>query len=170
MTMADEIVVMHEGRIEQRGTPQALYERPETAFVANFLGVSNLVDGTVGDRGPDHVEIRTDDGTALRVPADRVGARTGTVQVGVRPEKVSLLGADAHVPDDVNALRGTVVVASYLGVALQYQVRTAAGQELTAIAQNRGAASDGAVSPGQDVVLTWDPGHTFVVGREEERA
>ena len=83
MTMADTIAVMNGGRIEQLGTPADLYERPRTAFVAGFLGKSNLLEGTVAGDGV----IRLVDGSELRASTN--GSR-GTVSVGVRPEKISL--------------------------------------------------------------------------------
>ncbi len=165
MTMADEIVVMNEGRIEQRGTADELYDDPATAFVANFLGVSNLIDGTVGDRAGQYVEVRTAEGTPLRVREASLRGLTGAVRVGVRPEKVRLLDAATPAPGDLNALRGTVMVASFLGVAMHYQVRTAAGDELMAIVQNRGDTEDH-VSPGQEVHMAWNPDHSFVVANE----
>ena len=83
MTMADTIAVMNGGRIEQLGTPAELYERPRTAFVAGFLGKSNLLDGTVTGDGL----VRLADGSELRASTN--GSR-GAVSVGVRPEKISL--------------------------------------------------------------------------------
>ena len=83
MTMADVIAVMNRGRIEQLGPPTELYERPATAFVANFLGVSNLLHGTI--TAPDRVRIEA--GDELHVP---LGGRTGAVAFGVRPEKIRL--------------------------------------------------------------------------------
>jgi spermidine/putrescine transport system ATP-binding protein len=83
MTMADTIAVMHHGRVEQLGRPEELYERPRTEFVAGFLGVSNLLRGTV--TGPDRVRIAA--GDELNVA---LGGRTGDVAIGVRPEKLRL--------------------------------------------------------------------------------
>ena len=83
MTMADTIAVMNLGKIEQLGSPTDLYERPRTAFVANFLGTSNLLGGTV--EGTD--SVRLPDGSVVTV--DTAG-RTGSVAVGVRPEKIRL--------------------------------------------------------------------------------
>jgi spermidine/putrescine transport system ATP-binding protein len=148
MTMADEIAVMHDGRVEQRGGAEDLYERPRTAFVANFLGTSNLIPGKVAGPG----EFVTAEGARLRF----TGEANGSVAAGVRPEKIRI-GAAA---DGDNVLRGTVMVASYLGTSLQYIVRTAAGAELTVVAQNVG---DQAAAAGAEVDLSWRPEHTFVV-------
>ena len=114
MTMADTIAVMNGGRIEQLGPPTELYERPATAFVAGFLGVSNLLPGTI--EGPD--AIRLDDGDAR--PRDGRTGAPGTVAAGVRPEKITI-GAGGGA----NELPGTVSETAYIGVATQVVVRTA---------------------------------------------
>ncbi|MBA2348894.1 MAG: ABC transporter ATP-binding protein [Solirubrobacterales bacterium] len=166
MTMADRIAVMHKGRIEQAGGAAELYERPRTAFVANFLGVSNLVDARLGERDGELVTLETHDGARLRAPADRVGPHDGqAVQVGVRPEKVRLLRDGVAPPEDANLLRGTIVVASFLGVSIQYLVRTKGGEELTVVVQNTEGEPD-AFTVGSEVQLAWPPRHTFVVAKE----
>ncbi len=158
MTMADQIAVMNRGRIEQLGKPTELYERPATAFVASFLGVSNLLHGTV--EGPD--AIRLEDGTVVR---GDVNGRSGQVAAGVRPEKITL-GAGGGA----NELPGTVSESAYIGVATQVVVRTSAGT-VQVFAQN--IDSGGRIPPpGTNVILSWAPESTFVVVdealREEE--
>jgi len=172
MTMADEIAVMHSGRVEQRGSATDLYERPVTEFVANFLGISNLIDGAVTRRDGAFAEFRTHDGASLRLPADRLaGSGSGELRVGVRPEKIELIPAESGPPPgDVNVLRGRVSVASFLGVAIQYVIETPGGEELTVIAQNRNGDAPASVGPGRDVLLTWHPHHTFVVNKETANA
>jgi len=155
MTMADTIAVMNGGRIEQLGPPQELYERPATAFVAGFLGVSNLLPGVVD--GPD--SVRLDSGTIVRA---RVGGRSGAVAAGVRPEKIQL-GAGGGA----NELAGTIMETAYIGVATQVVVRTPVGT-VQVFAQN--IDSRGHVpSRGSQVTLSWSPEATFVVAREEAR-
>lgn len=164
MTMADTIAVMSEGRIEQAGSATDLYERPQTEFVANFLGVSNLIDAQVRSTDGALCRIETHDGAALHVPAERVARHAATaVKVGVRPEKITLLPLDSTPPPGANVLRGTVVVASFLGVSIQYLVRAAGGEELTVIAQNTDGAEPDAFGVGREAQLAWDPRHTFVV-------
>ena len=159
MTMADTIAVMNAGRIEQLGPPAELYERPATAFVAGFLGASNLLPGTI--EGPD--AIRLDDGMLVRA---RVDGRSGRVAVGVRPEKITI-GAGGGA----NELAGTVAETAYIGVATQVVVRTAAGT-VQVFTQNMDAGGR-VPGPGTTVVLSWSPESTFVVDRdstsEEER-
>ena len=153
MTMADTIAVMNGGRIEQLGSPAELYERPRTAFVAGFLGKSNLLDGTIAEDGL----VRLDDGSELRVHTN--GTR-GPVSIGVRPEKISL--GDGGV----NRLAGRVKESAYIGVATEVVVATPVG-ELTVFHQNVEAGGV-APAPGSDVTLSWAPEATFVVDRGEE--
>jgi spermidine/putrescine transport system ATP-binding protein len=154
MTMADSIAVMHDGRIEQLGTPSELYERPRTEFVAGFLGVSNLLSGRVAGEGA----VRLDEGTLLRVPA--AAGRHGRVSVGVRPEKVRM------GPGEENALTGDVVESAYVGVSTQYIVSTAVGA-ITLYVQNADAGAASA-RPGDRVTLSWSPEATFVLDSEKE--
>jgi spermidine/putrescine transport system ATP-binding protein len=167
MTMADTIAVMNDGRIEQAGSAADLYERPRTEFVANFLGVSNLVDARMRASQNGHSTVETHDGATLHVPSDRIGPHgTDAVKIGVRPEKVTLSPAGADVAAGHNVLLGTVMVASFLGVSIQYVVRSAGGEELTVFAQNLDGAEPESLGPGRQVQLAWDPQHTFVVAKE----
>ena len=152
MTMADSIAVMNQGRIEQLGPPEELYERPATAFVAGFLGASNLLPGTV--EGPDAVRLET--GELVRADVD---GRTGKVAAGVRPEKITL-GAGGGV----NELPGTISESAYIGVATQVVVRTGAGI-VHVFAQNVDAGGR-VPPPGTNVILSWAPESTFVVAAE----
>ena len=169
MTMSDRIAVMRAGRIEQLGDPEELYERPRTAFVAGFLGVSNLLDGDVAGSDGSLVTVRLRDGTLLRAPAEGV-ASDGPVRIGVRPEKLRVdARAEAGATDGLNALSGTVLDASYIGVSTQYLVQTADGHRLTVYAQNLDTAGAGdLLADGQRVLLTWKPQHTFVISGPAE--
>jgi spermidine/putrescine transport system ATP-binding protein len=158
MTMADGIAVMNKGRIEQLGSPDELYERPETPFVAGFLGVSNLLPGTMV--GPD--AVRLDDGTQVQVAPAALNGRTGRVAVGIRPEKIRVDGGEA------NTLEGTVQESAYVGVATQYVVETASGR-LTVYVQNVRPGAVGA-APGDRLSLSWSPDATFVVDSTEGSA
>jgi spermidine/putrescine transport system ATP-binding protein len=171
LTMADTIAVMNEGRIEQMGSGEELYERPRTEFVANFLGISNLLDGTVGSRDGAMATFDAEEGERVLVPNDRFShVNGGAVRVGVRPEKIAISangsGAESSTSTR-NVIHGRVTVASYLGVSIQYVVETKAGRELTVIAPNVDGQSADSIGPGRDVSLAWDPAHTFVVQRQE---
>ncbi len=155
MTMADQIVIMNGGHIEQLGTPSELYEHPATSFVAGFLGASNLLSGTV--EGDDRV--RLDCGADVHVPRAALAGRSGAVQIGVRPEKIRLGG------DEPNTLSGTVTESAYIGVSTQYIVDTPAGA-VTVYVQNDRPGAHG-VSPGDRLTLGWSPECTFVVEAQE---
>jgi spermidine/putrescine transport system ATP-binding protein len=155
MTMADSIAVMNQGHIEQLGSPDELYERPATPFVARFLGVSNLLEATTEGDGIVHLA----DGTTIRAPG--AANRRGKVAVGIRPEKIRLGRGE------VNALSGEVRERAYIGVSTQYIVETPAGA-ITVYVQNTDPASR-AAQPGDQITLSWSPDATFVVDPEEER-
>jgi spermidine/putrescine transport system ATP-binding protein len=153
MTMADEIAIMNAGKIEQLGAPAELYERPRTAFVASFLGISNLLPGTV--TGPEGV--RLDDGTEVRVPRAVLNDRTGRVAVGVRPEKIRL----GH--GEENRLTGRLLETAYVGVATQYVLETRTGNVSVYVQNSEPGARDQAPSE-----ISWSPDSTFVVDSMEE--
>ena len=167
MSMADTIAVMNLGKIEQAGGAADLYERPQTEFVANFLGVSNLVDAQIRRNGGGPLtKIETHDGAVLHVPSERCGPHeSDTVRAGVRPEKIQLIPAGQPVPDGSNVLHGTVMVAAFLGISIQYVIRAKGGEELNVFAQNTNGSEPDALAVGREVQLAWKPEHTFVVGR-----
>jgi spermidine/putrescine transport system ATP-binding protein len=148
MTMADQIAVMDDGHIEQLGTPSELYETPKTVFVAGFLGVSNLIQGTVRGDG-----VQTAGGLLLKVA--QLNGASGPISVGVRPEKIHIDGPEA------NRIPGRVLESAYIGVATQYVVETDVGR-LMVFAQNTDGAVK-AVGPGSSVTLTFSPESTFVL-------
>ena len=163
MTMSDRIAVMNRGRYEQLGEPEVLYERPTTRFVAGFLGVSNLLPGTVEGEDDGYAAVRLADDTRVRAPRAMVGERA-TVSVGVRPEKIRLHPTDVEPPSGHNQLTGVVRDASYLGVSTQYQVEARGGATITVYEQNVERATKAELwAPGEDVRLAWSPDHTFVV-------
>jgi len=134
LTMSDRLAVMNGGQVEQVGAPQDVYEDPQTLFVADFLGVSNLMDGTAhGGRGGscrvllDQFELEA-----------RAGDRsvTGAVKIVIRPERVEL---EPHgAASGPNRLPGMVERIVYVGSAVQVLVRAATGQTLQALVQNTG--------------------------------
>jgi spermidine/putrescine transport system ATP-binding protein len=165
MTMSDRIAVMRAGRIEQLGQPEELYERPQTDFVAGFLGVSNLLPGEVVGRDGELAAIRLKDGTTVHAVAGGLNGST-TVHVGVRPEKLRVLAADgaASPAPGINSLDATVIDASYLGVSTQYLVETADGHRLTVYAQNlETSGASEVLADGERVRLTWRPQHSFLI-------
>jgi spermidine/putrescine transport system ATP-binding protein len=156
MTMADSIAVMNRGRVEQLGPPSELYEQPRTAFVAGFLGVSNLLPGTVS--GPSTIAV--DHGPTVDVTPEALNGRTGRVAVGIRPEKIRI--GSGHS----NTLSGKVFESAYVGVSTQYVVDTPAGR-ITVYVQNLEPGT-GVAAPGDPITVGFDPEATFVVELPEE--
>ncbi|HEX2031062.1 MAG TPA: ABC transporter ATP-binding protein [Actinomycetota bacterium] len=163
MTMSDRIAVMRDGRIEQVGAPQDVYERPATEFVAGFLGASNLLEGTVGPTEAGFRLVALSSGEKVRVPAQTLNGTEGEVKVGVRPEKISIAAPPGG--GEGNVIEGHVRDATFVGVSNVYTVRTRSGQTLTVYAQNAGTSDAPPPGPGQRVALSWRPEHTFVVRR-----
>jgi spermidine/putrescine transport system ATP-binding protein len=167
MTMSNRIAVMRSGKVEQLGHPVQLYEQPRTAFVAGFLGVSNLLDGKVAARDGSLVDVELQNGRHVRAPIDALSVEDGgPVRVGVRPEKLRLqLAASADAPaSDTNSIEGTITDASYVGVSTQYVVRLDDGHEVKVYTQNlevSGVTEQHAA--GERVTLTWNPRHSFLI-------
>ena len=163
MTMSNRIAVMNRGHYEQLGEPESLYERPTTRFVAGFLGISNLLPGTVQGSDSAYATVLLADDTRVRAPRALVGA-DATVNVGVRPEKIRLHDNKAEPPAGHNHLLGVVLDASYLGVSTQYLVEARGGAQIMVYEQNVERATKSELwAPGEAVQLTWSPDHTFVV-------
>ncbi len=164
MTMADTIAVMNEGKIEQMGSPADLYDNPETAFVANFLGQSNLIKGTITGNDGDSLVVDLY-GQKISVPKNRSHAVDNSMYAGIRPEKfrISLVGT----PVSGNILTGgRIEDVSYIGVSTQYQVEMPWGQELMVFEQN-----DDGVAPfnkGDAVNISWAPIFTFALRGDED--
>ena len=163
MTMSDRIAVMNAGHYEQLGDPESLYERPNTRFVAGFLGISNLLPGAVEGDDAGYAVIRLEDDTRIRAPRALVDGQAH-VSVGVRPEKIRLSEPDGETPSGHNRLTGVISDASYLGVSTQYQVRAKGGARVTVYEQNVERATKSELwARGENVQLSWSPDHTFVV-------
>ncbi|MDX6208614.1 MAG: spermidine/putrescine transport system ATP-binding protein [Frankiales bacterium] len=161
MTMADTIAVMNEGKVEQLGAPEELYENPCTVFVANFLGQSNLLTATVTGHSGDELLLDVA-GNKLSMPVQRRGTGSDQLYVGIRPEKIRLRHADDPADPGgrvTNEVTGVITDTSFTGVSTQYLVRTGWGQELMVYAPN--LEHDGRLRPGAPVVLSWNPAHTF---------
>jgi spermidine/putrescine transport system ATP-binding protein len=164
MTMSDRIAVMNKGRYEQLGDPEVLYERPNTRFVAGFLGVSNLLPATAQGQSNGYAAFKLADGTGCNIPANLVEGRQEQLAVGVRPEKIRLFEHDKDVPGGMNRLDGVISDASYLGVSTQYIVRLADGHKVTVYEQNVERATKAELwRPGESVQMAWLPEHSFVV-------
>ena len=164
MTMADTVAVMNKGEIEQMGAPEELYELPKTAFVANFLGQSNLFTGPVVSSGATSIVVDVA-GTKLEVPAERAQRHSGVVTIGVRPEKLTLLTQAPAAASGVNVLGpGVVTDVSFSGVSTQYLVEIPGIGTVTVFAQNM--VFGPVVNRGSEVWVSWGVEHGFGLADE----
>ena len=164
LTMSDRIAVMNAGHVEQLGTPEDLYERPATRFVADFLGTTNLLRGRVEADGCVRLE------TGEIIAADAGGHVAGSiVDVSVRPEsaRIDTAGtpgtapaAGPPQPTALGGLPGCVEQAAYLGTSFAYLVRTTDGLGLTVLV----AKEETRIPVGREVVVSWSPEVALVLG------
>lgn len=159
MTMADTVAVMNKGAIEQMGAPEELYELPRTAFVANFLGQSNLFTGPVVSSSANSIVVDVA-GRKLEVPRERAQRHAGDVTIGVRPEKLQLHTSAPKNEPGVNVIGpGRVNDTSFSGVSTQYQVSIPGLGDIVVFAQNM--AFGPLVHNGAEVWLSWNVDHSF---------
>jgi putative spermidine/putrescine transport system ATP-binding protein len=142
LTMSDRIAVFNEGRIQQVGTPSEIYERPASAFVAGFVGTSNLIGGEIAKR------------------------ITGSEEMfSIRPEKIHLDSANGEPEKDMLCIDGVVRDVVYLGLFTRYLVEIEGGSDLIVIVQNLKTTSMDVLSArGQKVRLHWHKDHISRVG------
>jgi spermidine/putrescine transport system ATP-binding protein len=161
LTMSDRIAVMNAGRVEQLGTPEELYDRPRTRFVADFIGTTNLLAGEVESLESASAVVRLDSGDRCRVERDglAVGA---TIELSVRPENVAV-GEPVAASDSVVA--GRIEQVAFLGTTIEYHVRTAGGLDLVA----RAPKSGNRFVVGADVAVRWAPTEALVIGSSREK-
>jgi iron(III) transport system ATP-binding protein len=151
LAVSDRIIVMDAGRISQAGTPRALYEAPENAFVAGFIGEANRVQGTLSRLNDGNGEIAVG---PLRFMLPHRDMPDGRVELAIRPEAIRL-GA----PGD-RALAATVRKATYVGAAIEYLLDTEAGA-LFATSPETGEV----FTPGTGIGVTFNPRGVVVVPR-----
>ena len=168
MTMADTVAVMNKGAIEQMGAPEELYELPRTAFVANFLGKSNLFTGEVVGSTSDAITVDAG-GHRIIVPTSRSQRHQGLVTVGVRPEKVTLHVEEPTVGSERNLLGpGRVIDVSFAGVSTEYIVAVPGVGTMSVFAQNVGFGP--VAHEGSEVWISWNVEHGFGLADEPEEA
>ena len=150
LSMADRIGVVHEGRIQQLGTPRDLYDRPANAFVANFIGETNLLDGSVVEAGPSTL-VRLDGGHVVRVAIPAPGALSSgeSVRLAVRPERVRFVGSER------DSVPGRISQATYMGDTVVYTVELAGGAAVRARIALGGSTTERSV--GEVVHVGFDP-------------
>jgi putative spermidine/putrescine transport system ATP-binding protein len=138
LAMSDRLAVFRDGRVEQVGTPAEVYERPATPFVADFVGVSNVVAG--------------------RLASVLTGS---TRKFSIRPEKIRILETSAAVPEGFCAVEGRIQDVVYLGSHTRYVVAVERAEPFTVIAQNRDLLPAATGAKGRQVRLAWRADHNW---------
>jgi spermidine/putrescine transport system ATP-binding protein len=155
LTMSDRIAVMEGGVIQQLADPRTLYEQPQTAFVADFIGTSNSISLEVSRREGELAVMELDQG--MRVVALDPGGSASRLQITVRPEKIRF-GVDENGGSQI---RGRVVERIYLGSLSQTVVEIATGERLVVHELNDDEAAE--AGPGDDVTLCWSERHSLII-------
>ena len=162
LTMSDRIAVMNRGVIEQIADPVEVYERPSTTFVAGFIGVSNLMPGTVRALHGDRAEVELEAGVTVESGSN--GLRTGErCHAVVRPEKLFVAnGSQPHT--EAQRVAGVVTSSVYLGTATQLIVELRGGSRMTVLVPNADERARLSLpGGGAEVTLSWTPEHIHLV-------
>jgi putative spermidine/putrescine transport system ATP-binding protein len=145
LSVADRLVVMENGEIQQIGTQRELYNNPRNQFVANFIGRTNFLAGAVGSPG----RFRTESGLEIAVAGTAARQRL----LAVRPERIRLGPANGAA----NRFPATVEFVSYLGATTEYVVRLASGDLLAVETHNTRADGAAIIEVGSTIEVSWDP-------------
>ena len=153
LAISDEIVVMENAVISQKGSPQALYTRPENPFVADFIGEANLLDVEVGDVTGPNAQVQLDT-FGMAVPYVQTPQRGQRVKLVIRPEDITI-----HTDEQTHGLKGVIKFAQYQGASNDYTVDTNAGE----LSINDYASTGTLLERGTPVVLTFRADRVFLI-------
>lgn len=167
LSMSDRIAVVSQGKIEQVGTPSQIYDRPQSQFVAEFIGETNLLSGKIEGSHPSMLWIQTDDGHKFQVQPSRNGDKlltTGRVFINIRPENLQLLRMQPPQiqSDPMNWLEGALLDVRYLGTHVHCVIQTTTGQHLI-VRQPTTSAVEKIVGP---VYVAWRPHDCLAIPRD----
>jgi spermidine/putrescine transport system ATP-binding protein len=155
LAMSDRIAIMDGGEVKQCSSPEDVYEHPAEAFVAGFIGVSNLLPGVAENGG-----VRLESGELCRADVPPDCAKGAEVQLSVRPEKIWA----AEAEEGMVSVEGTIVERVYIGTTTQVIVELANGVRMVALEQNtHRAREDDRWEIGDHLRLSWHPEHSLVL-------
>src|SRR6476620_9694258 len=161
LAMSDRIAVMNGGRVEQTGNPREIYDRPRTAFVADFIGSLNALDLRIDELVGENAVIRLGEDERIVVPV-AAGHRPGeTIRVAVRPERVQIELSGTRMLDGGSRLEGTIAEIVFLGMYTQFHVDTLAGGLVSHRLADEVLAP---LEPGSRVTLSWEPEQASLLG------
>lgn len=161
LTMSDRIAVMRDGRVEQCGPPDEIYEQPATPFVAGFLGEANFLHGVAAGQGGGGISITLAEGVTVRGVSPVPVASGQAVQMAIRPERLATVPAGTAVPPDSNALPAVVKEVVYLGEAIKLRLQ-AKGIDQTVVVKHANRGDRPAPRLGEEVTVVWASAMTWV--------
>jgi putrescine transport system ATP-binding protein len=155
MALSTRIAVMNRGQVVQVGTPSEIYEFPQTRFVADFIGTTNMFEGTVDGGAPGNVVVRSTEAGCHLVVDDAGRFNHGQrVWVSLRPEKIRLSKQPAS-SEPTNQIKGVVWELGYLGNRSTYRIKTETGKMVTVFAQNDRRTAEWSIDWSDEVYLSW---------------
>ena len=164
LALSDRIAVMNDGKILQVGTPSEIYDSPQSRFVADFIGTSNFLEGTLISKN--EVVLTTEPPLKIvSTPNDNIPTNTPVI-VAVRPERIDL--RITPISGATNVLSGVIQDESYLGTTLQYTVQTNYPTLLIVHQQNTGTRDTHRFQRGDTVYLQWTPENAIVLETDED--
>jgi spermidine/putrescine transport system ATP-binding protein len=158
LTMSDRIAVMHQGQVLQIGSPTEIYERPQSRFVADFIGETNFLDGEVVDRKNGHVTVKITPEIAIQAPVSDGSPIESQVTVAIRPEKLSLRPEASNLPE--TCLPGVIREIVYIGTDTHFLISLADELTLRVRQQNSISTPEQRAyfgNQGDRVYVTWTP-------------
>ena len=167
LTLSDRIAVMNHGRVLQEGTPEEIYDRPASRFVADFIGQTNFFEGRVVASTAGATVVREQGGFDIRCAPAGWATEGAWVSVAVRPERVRPANGD-RAANDANAVTGRVTRRTYLGDMVQFHVAIPGDREVVCQRQRGHGDPAAAWEVGADVDLAWDPSSALVLVADEE--
>jgi putrescine transport system ATP-binding protein len=169
MALSTRIAVMNRGQVIQVGTPSEIYEFPQSRFVADFIGTTNLFEGTVRGRETGHLVVSCPE-AGCDLIVDEIGRFSSgqRVWVALRPEKIRL--SKQKVPagwvgEPTNQIKGTVWELGYLGNRSTYRIKTETGKVVTVFAQNDRRTSEWSIDWSDEVYLSWSADGAMVLNQ-----
>jgi spermidine/putrescine ABC transporter ATP-binding subunit len=167
LTMADRVVIMRDGRLEQVGTPEEIYRRPASRFVASFIGASNFLRGSIEGRTSDRLQVRLTSGGQVLMPWPGGPLAEGghkDVLISVRPEAVSLGDLDDGALADQGGTPATVEQVVYRGQTTHVHMKLDDGEPFVAFLPNRlGESSGPTLAAGDRIRASWPPESNWLV-------
>jgi spermidine/putrescine transport system ATP-binding protein len=155
LTMSDRIAVMNAGKVLQIGSPEEIYERPETRFVADFIGETNFLEGTVAEIDGDDIVVSLEGQAAVKARCNTPVEKGQAVNVVIRPEKFSL--------SDNGMMTGRVEETIYIGTDTRYIIHLTDKMSVTVREQNLDPRQTRRYHVGDEVGLNWDPANAQIL-------